>query len=73
MEGEALLLDLERNACFALNATGALIWQRLGEGDSPQEITARVAQAFAVDEASARRDLDAFITLLLAQGLLLRR
>lgn len=64
--GEGLvLLDLEDNVYFRLNAVGALVWRAIAppEGDptSLDDLVGRVTEAFAVDEARCRADVTALV------------
>lgn len=72
--GEGLvLLDLEDNAYFRLNAVGALVWRALAppEGDptSLDDLVLRVTDAFDVEEARCRADVRALVETLAERGL----
>ncbi len=69
---EAVLLNLETGTYFGLNATGAHAWQELVASGDPDAARAAVCAAFAVEDAQARRDLDALVADLEAHGLLAR-
>jgi hypothetical protein len=67
---EAILLNLETLLYFHLDEVGAFIWERLETGEPPDRIADAVAGTFAVDAATARRDLDPLLASLVAAGLL---
>jgi hypothetical protein len=70
VEGEIVALDVRTSTYFAVNATGAVIWQALIDGASRDELVSRVREAFPVDEEVAAKDLDAFLAALREQNLL---
>ena len=67
---EAILLNLETLLYFHLDEVGAFAWERLEAGEPPDRIAEAIAGAFAVDAATARRDLDPLLESLVAAGLL---
>ncbi len=67
---EMLVLDLSRSEYLSANATGALVWERLAEGATRDELAQALVQRFAVDEAQARADVDRLLEQLHAEGLL---
>jgi hypothetical protein len=69
VEGEMVLLDLQRERYFALDEVGARIWQLLDEhGDVDRVVDSMLAE-FDVDEATLRADIDDLIGRLRAAGL----
>lgn len=60
-----VLLDLEENVYFRLNAVGTLVWRAVSAPrDEPlgvDELVARVTDAFDVAESRCRADLDALL------------
>jgi len=70
MDGEALLLDLVSGAYFSLDELGKLIWEKLGEGQSEEEIVQAITSTYNVDEATSREDLKEFLGKLQVSGLL---
>jgi len=69
LDGEAVLLDLGSGTYFGLNEVGTEIWQLIGSGATVAEVRAALLERFEVDEATARRDLDALVGELLERGL----
>jgi hypothetical protein len=68
--GETVLLDVDGRQLMGLNEVGALIWSLCDGEHSAAEIAAAVARDFAVDEATARADVDAFLSELTRLGAL---
>ena len=71
---ECLLVPIRKSpkaemAVFSLNGVGAFVWEALGEPRSLEELGAKVSAAFEVTPADAKRDVEAFVSRLLAKGL----
>lgn len=60
-DGSGAIVDVNGGRMLELNQSGLLIVERLGKGDSLDEIADAVVSAHAVDQATARRDLCAFL------------
>jgi hypothetical protein len=67
LDGEAVLIDLERGLALGLNASASFLWLRL-EGRTPAELAGELAAAYALTPEQAQRDVDGFIELLRARG-----
>lgn len=70
VEGEVVALDLRTLNYLGVNQTGAVLWPALAEGTTRDELVQRLVAAFGIDEASAARDLDAFLASLAEHGFL---
>ncbi len=70
MGDEAIVLHLERNTCFALNAVGTFIWQRLNAGDTVPQIVQAVETHFDTTPPQAQHDVAEFLTHLADQNLI---
>lgn len=57
IDGETLLLDLQRNLIHQLNRTASVIWH-LCEANSPPVIASALAAEFEIDEAAALADVE---------------
>lgn len=62
VEDEVILLDSKNGLYFELNNTGALIWSGLADGQPLKAIHTNIMDKFAVDEESARRDLNGLVS-----------
>jgi len=71
LAGEAVLLHLGTGTYFGLDSVGTRIWHVLAEHRSTEAVVPLLLQEFDVDEHQLRLDLEALITQLLAQRLLI--
>lgn len=70
LAGEAILLDMNTNTYFGLNAVGTRIWHLLAEQQSTETIIPLLLQEFDVEERQLRPDLDKLVRQLLEKKLL---
>jgi coenzyme PQQ synthesis protein D (PqqD) len=66
---QGFLFDERSGHVYSLSASSALAAARVRDGSSVDEVVRAVVEAFDVDEATARRDLGAFIEELIREGL----
>lgn len=64
---EENVADLDR--AFVLSGTAEFVWGRLDGVRTREEIVRQLVGEFAVDEATARSDLEGFLSELVASGL----
>ncbi len=67
---EGLLLDQELARLHVLNPAAAFLWELLAEPRTAEELLGAMLEAFDVDAATARRDLQEFLREATAAGLL---
>ena len=74
-DGSGVLLHLETKFYYTLNPTGVVVWKALGDKAAltVDAIAARVCTEFRVELAVARRDIDAILDELVADGLVVAR
>ena len=65
-----MLVQLGRSQVYALNRTGARLWELLVDGCRPGEAVERMLEEFDVPEPELRVEIDSFLDLLLREGLL---
>jgi hypothetical protein len=53
-----------------VNRTGAVIWPLLDEGATREELAEQLVTRYGIDQASASRDVDAFVATLSERNLL---
>ena len=70
VQDEVVLVQLGRNEVYALNRTGARLWELLIDGCRPTEAVERMLGEFDVPEPELRAEVDSFLDLLLREGLL---
>jgi hypothetical protein len=71
VHGEIVAIDMRGSVYFTLNRTGAELWPALSEGATRDKLVDRLSKSFGVDEATAARDVDAFVESLRERKLLL--
>jgi hypothetical protein len=69
LDTELVLLHPATRAVFTLNETGREIWMRLRDPVTIEDIVAVVVATFAVDDATATRDVGRVLFELAAAGL----
>jgi len=67
----AVLMDIEGGQMFNLNVVGSIIWRRLSEGDSPEQIARNLASEFNIPYEQAFTDVNELLQQLVAQHLVL--
>ena len=70
MQGEAIVLGLDKGMYYGLDEVAALVWSLLGEPRPVAEIKDRIVAEFDVDESTCERDLVAFLDDMDAEGLI---
>lgn len=70
LDDQVMMINLETGAYFALEKVAADCWTAAVAGWSIDEIVAEVPRRYQVDPTAARRDVFAFITSLVEEGLL---
>jgi hypothetical protein len=70
VEGEIVAVDVQTSEYLAINRTGAVLWRALDAGATADQLTERLVDGFDVERAAARRDVNEFVALLAARGLL---
>jgi hypothetical protein len=71
VENELVLLNLDTSDYFTLNEIGGIIWERLGEGATIEDIQDKICQEYEVTAAQANKDITTLIAKLRKANLLL--
>jgi hypothetical protein len=71
-EGEIVALDLREAEYFAVNRSGAVLWQAVAQGATRQQLTALIVERFGLGEEKAAADVERFVADLERRGLLER-
>lgn len=58
------------NGMVKLNETGELMWEKLVEGTTREELLATILETYEVDEETATKDVDNFIQTLKKPGII---
>ena len=70
LDGEAVVLGLDKSMYYGLGAVGSRIWDLVRESRSVADIRDAIVAEYDVDEATCQRDLLRFLEQLEAEGLL---
>ena len=70
LEGEVIALDNATRRYLATNPSGTVLWEALAEGATREDLVAALRGRFDVDEATAARDVDAFVAAVRSENLL---
>ena len=70
LAGEILVLDLRTSLYFGMTGTAARIWQLAEAGESRDGMIAALASEFDASPQTVAGDVDAFLSDLVARGLL---
>jgi hypothetical protein len=70
LDGEIVMLELERGEYFSVSGVGAYLWRLLERPRSLEDLVAAVTQEYDVDEGVCLPDVFAFVEDLLSGGLL---
>lgn len=73
--GETFLVPLgasvyDKNGLFFLTEVGAFLWDRLEQAEDAGALVAAVLEEYDIDEATARKDIDEFLSKLSSLGIL---
>lgn len=68
--GETVLLDLQSECYFGLDAVGTRIWQLIRDDGKLQTIYSTLLKEYEVEEAQLLADLDALLTEASDRGLI---
>lgn len=69
IEGETVLLDMERDHIYSLDRVGTCVWKLLVEHGDVDALVSAMLKEFDVDEATLRRDIADLLDQLQAEGL----
>ena len=70
VDGEVIALGLHSSTYFGTNSSGGLLWKRLADGTTRDELVGDLVTTFGLERARAQADVDAFLDDLRSRGLL---
>lgn len=70
LDGETVVMGIEQGNYYGLEATARDIWMRIREPLRVEDLCRDLAGHYAVDLATCRRDVLAFLEQALAEGLI---
>ncbi|MFY2763000.1 PqqD family protein [Arenimonas sp. MALMAid1274] len=72
VDGEILLLSVDKGRYFSLTGVAASVWERLARPATLDELADEVARRYEVGSDTCRQDVDDFVQQLLQAGLAVR-
>jgi hypothetical protein len=69
VENELVLVDLDTNRIYSLNATGARLWELLNEGRTRAQIVTALSEEFDVGDAAVGDEVDRLLESLASESL----
>lgn len=70
---EIVLVHLDSNRIYSLNRTAARLWELVALGTTVQEAEAQLSTEYDIAPAELSREIEACVTKLLAEELLVQR
>jgi hypothetical protein len=70
LDGEFVLMDLDRSVYLTTNAAGGELAKLLSEERTREELAAHLVERFGIDNERALADVDAFVAQLRQKNLL---
>jgi hypothetical protein len=70
VEQEVVVLDSDRSVYLATNSSGAILWRKLIEGATREELADELVKTFNISDELANQDVDSYVNRLLELGLL---
>lgn len=70
VDGEVIVLDLERSVYLGVNESGVALWRALEEGTSVPAMVDLLVTTYGIAAEQARGDVDAFVEGCAARNLL---
>ena len=69
MDGEKVMLNIEKGSYYGLNSIGSHIWELLASPRTIQELVDVLTKEYSVEQEICQRDILLFINKLYDQGL----
>jgi hypothetical protein len=67
---DVVVLDLQGSVYLRLNGSGRVLWERLAEGATEDDLAAALVGTYGIDLERATADVDGFLADLRQRGLL---
>lgn len=69
-DGQVVVLDMRTSRYLSLNTSGSLLWTKLSDGATRQDLVMVLVDRFGLSEASATNDVTAFLQSLRTRELI---
>lgn len=73
LDGEICLFHPDNAEYLNLNATGSAVWTLLDAPMEREQLLAQLLERYAVEEATCRRDTEAFLAEAIERGMLIEQ
>ncbi len=73
LDGEVVAINLPSGCYYSMSGVAGTIWELVGGGLNIRQMAEHIRRVYAVDEATALRDLTSFCADLEQEGLLIQR
>ena len=70
MDGELVMMSVDKGQYYGLGGIGPRIWEMLAEPVDRAQLVSAITSEYEVDEQECARDVDAFLQLLLKDNLI---
>lgn len=70
MDGDTVMMSIERGEYFGLSGVGSRVWELLAEPVALPAIARAICAEYEVDEPTCKADMQAFLADLQQQGLI---
>ena len=70
LEGKSLLLQVSSGHYFGLNEVGSVVWEKVQQGSTFEEIVAAVMAMYAAERQQVEHDVESLLSDLEAEGLI---
>lgn len=70
MDGEIVMMSLERDNYYGLGETGSRIWNLLEAPQTPRQLCATLTQEYEIDSTTCLTDIQPFLQQLLQERLI---
>lgn len=70
VDGEIVILDMNKSRYMSINHSGAEIWRLLNRGATRQQLIDNLKELYGIDDDQATTDVDGFLSALSEHGLL---
>jgi hypothetical protein len=71
IDGEVVIMNLERGSYYGLDQVGADVWQLILAGRTSEEIVSLLCKRFSVEQTRANADVTALIAKMIEQDLII--
>lgn len=71
MDGETVMMSIERGAYFGLGGIGSRLWDLLEQPTSVADMAAKICEEYSVDSETCLQDIQGFIAEMMENSLVM--